>query len=278
MRPASHAERTAARMLRLLLIGFVVSIFLFLLAPIAVVVPMSFSNQLYLTFPPSGWSLRWYATVWEQTRWFDAAWNSLRIGAPAALLAVVFGTIAALAAVRSGLRWASVLGTLVLAPMMLPHVVIAIGLYPTMVDLGLAKTYLAVVIGHSVVAIPIVFLTVSASLKSYDHSLELAAMTLGADAWRTFFRVTLRMILPGVATGGIFAFATSFDELMLSLFLTGPRTETLPRLIWDYLAQTLTPAIAAVATLILAFSMLLLGLALLVRRGGSRAAIVPEPR
>ena len=114
------------------------------------------------------------------------------------------------------------------------------------------------VIGHTVVATPLVFITVSAALRGYDPALELAAMTLGANAWRAFRHVTLPMIGSGLVVGGIFAFAISFDELMLALFLASPRTETLPRLLWEHLSQTVTPAIAAVATLMLAFTLLLL--------------------
>ena len=255
--------------MRALLTIFVSATLAFLLLPITVIVPMSFSDQLYLTFPPAGWALRWYAHVWEQARWLRAASNSIAIGVPVALLAVVFGTAAALAAIRSGIRWMGSVSVLVVAPMMLPHVIIAIGLYPTMLDLGLANTYAAVIIGHTVVATPLVFIAVTASLKNYDQSLELAAMTLGANWWQSFIRVTFPMIRTSIAVGGVLAFATSFDELMLSLFLTSPRTETLPRLIWDHLAYTVTPEIAAVGTLVLALSLVLLVIAASLRGGGA---------
>jgi ABC-type spermidine/putrescine transport system permease subunit II len=231
---------------------------IFLVAPVIVVALMSFTDQLYLAFPPTRFVLRWYATVWDQPRWFHAAWNSLQIGAATASVSVLLGTLSALAITRGGQRWLLPVGSLVVAPMMLPHIIIAIGLYPTMLDLGLASSYAAVVIGHTVVATPLVFTTVSAALRGYDHALELAAMTLGANSWRTFRYVTLPMISSGLLIGGIFAFTVSFDELMLALFLASPRTETLPRLLWEHLAQTVTPAIAAVATLILAFTLLLL--------------------
>lgn len=267
MKPTTAAERAMG--LAALVSGniWLAVCFAFLVLPVAVVAVMSFTNQLYLTFPPTGWSTRWYHEVWDQTRWWQATWNSLRIGAPVAVLSVIFGTLTALAAARSGMRWPRLVAAMVVAPLMLPHVIIAIGLYPTMLDLRLASTYTAVVIGHTVVATPFVVTTVSAALQSYDHTLELAAMTMGAGPWRIFWRVTFPMIRTGMATGGIFAFAISFDELMLSLFLTSPRTETLPRLLWEHLAQTVTPAIAAVATVILAFTMLLLAGVLALRRG-----------
>ena len=245
-------------------------VLLFLLVPVLIIVPMSFSNQPYLTFPPPGWTLHWYAAVQDQPRWLAAGLNSLRIGVPSALLAVVLGTLAALGVARSGSRWAKPMTLLVLAPMMLPHVIIAIGLFPTLVDFGLINTYAAVVIGHTVIGIPLVFVTVSAALRGYPVSLDLAARTLGAGAWRAFVRVTLPMTWAGIASGGLLAFAASFDELMLALFLTSARTETLPRMIWDQLSFALTPALAAVATLILTLSMVLLAAAALI---GSRRSM-----
>jgi ABC-type spermidine/putrescine transport system permease subunit II len=243
----------------------------FLVAPVAVVALMSFTDQLYLSFPPNRLVLRWYETVWDQPRWLHAAWNSVQIGAATAAASMALGTLSALAVTRGGRRWMLPFGSLIVAPMMLPHIIIAIGLYPTMLDLGLNSTYAAVVIGHAIVTTPLVFTTVSAALRSYDPALELAAMTLGANEWRAFRYVTLPMIASGLAIGGVFAFAASFDELMLALFLASPLTETLPRLLWEHLAQTITPAVAAVATLILVFTFLVLGLVLLLRQPDARS-------
>ena len=238
---------------------FVVLCFACLLLPSLIVVPMSFSSQSYLSFPPQGFSLRWYEGLAGNAAWRTAAANSFLIGIPAAAIAVALGTLAALAVERGTLRWATIGVALIVAPMMLPHVILAIGLYPVLLDLGLLHGYVGAVIGHAVIGLPLVFVSVSAALRSYDPALELAAMTCGADRIRSFFHVTLPMIRMGVLGGGILAFATSFDELMLSLFLTNTGTRTLPRLIWEQLNDFLTPTIAAVATLIFAFSLLLLG-------------------
>jgi ABC-type spermidine/putrescine transport system permease subunit II len=260
------------RLVRVLLPGFAALVLIYLILPSFVIVPMSFSNQTYLTFPPPGWSLKWYEAMQNDLSWPQAAVNSFVIGVPTALLSVVLGTLAALSVVRGGLRFAAAASAVMIAPMLLPHVIMAIGLYPVMLDLGLLRGYLGVVIGHTVVAMPLVFITVSAALRSYSSSLELAAMTCGAGPVPTFFHVTLPMIRMGVVVGGLLAFATSFDELMLSLFLTGPGTRTLPRLIWEQMNAYLTPTIAAVATLILAFSLLLLAaVALLQSAQGKRA-------
>ncbi|HTW70283.1 MAG TPA: ABC transporter permease [Acetobacteraceae bacterium] len=244
----------------------------FLLAPIVVVVLMSFTNQIYLTFPPTKLVLRWYVAAWNESQWLDAGWNSIQIGAATAMLSMALGTLSALAVTRAGRRWAGWIAPLVIAPMMLPHIIIAIGLYPTMLDLKLTDTYMAVILGHTVVAMPLVFTTVSSALRSYDPALEFAARTLGASGWRTFRHVTLPMIGGGLAIGGIFAFAVSFDELMLALFLASPRTETLPRLLWEHLQQTITPVIASVATLVLLLTLVLMGVVLLLRRTDAEAA------
>jgi ABC-type spermidine/putrescine transport system permease subunit II len=245
---------------------FVTLVFLYLLLPISVIVPMSFSSQQYLSFPPPAWSARWYRAMLDNPVWLDAALNSFRIGVPTALLSVLFGTLAALGLGRGRFRWSAMGTTLLVAPMMLPHIIIAIGLYPVMLSLGLLNSHLAPVIGHTVVATPLVFVTVSAALRSYDATFEMAAMTLGANWWATFRHVTFPFIRMGMLVGGIFAFATSFDELILSLFLTRAGTRTLPRLMWEQMNDYLTPTIAAASTLVLAFSLLLLAVAALLRR------------
>lgn len=253
---------------RVLIAAFAVLVFAYILLPVLVVIPMSLSAQQYFSFPPSGWSLRWYVEVAGKADWWSAAVNSFVIGVPTAVLSTILGTIAALALARGGLKGASIAGALVLAPLMLPHVILAIGLYPVMLKLGLLRTHAAAIIGHTVVALPLVFVTVTASLKSYAPSYELAAMSLGASPWNTFRHVTFPMIRPGVLGGAILAFATSFDELMLSLFLTGASTRTLPRLVWEHMNDFLTPALAAVAVLILAFTLVLLLLSVVVKRDG----------
>lgn len=253
---------------RVLLAGFSGLILFYLVVPMLVIAPLSFSAAGYLSFPPVGFSLRWYSAAATDTAWRSAAWNSAVIGVPTALCAMALGTISAIAVARGGLPFARVIGMAVTAPMMLPHIVIAIGLYPVLTRLGLTHGYIGVVLGHTVVTTPLVFITVTAALRSYSPSFELAAMTLGAGPWRTFRHVTLPMIRTGLVVGGLFAFATSLDELILALFLTNARTRTLPRLIWEQMSAFLTPEIAAVATIILAASLALLLVATLF--GGGR--------
>jgi ABC-type spermidine/putrescine transport system permease subunit II len=255
---------------RIALAAFVALVFAYLMLPTLFVVPMSFSNQLYLTFPPPGWSTRWYESLFANRAWLDAAWNSIIIGVPTALLAVALGTLAALGVARGSLRFMTAAVAIIVAPMMLPHVIMAIGLYSVMLDLGLLRSYVAAILGHTVIALPLAFVAVSASLRGYSPAMELAAMTLGAGPWRSFAEVTFPMIRVGMLSGAVLAFATSFDELMLSLFLTGAGTRTLPRLIWEQLNDYLTPVIAAAASLVFAFSLVLLAAVALARRRAPR--------
>lgn len=257
---------------RLLLGIFSVLVFAYILLPLVIIVPMSLSAQQYFSFPPTHLSARWYEEVFGRNDWWSAALNSILIGIPTALLSTGLGTVAALAVTRSGMRGMAAATAVMLAPLMLPHVILALGLYPVMLELGLLRTYAAAIIGHTVVAMPLVFVTVSASLKGYAPTFEMAAMSLGANWWSTFRHVTFPMIRPGMYGGAILAFATSFDELMLSLFLTGATTRTLPRLIWEHMNDFLTPAIAAVAVLVLAFTLLLFVLAAFARRDHPEAA------
>jgi ABC-type spermidine/putrescine transport system permease subunit II len=262
-----HRKLPAVARLGLGLFATLVVLFLFL--PMLVIIVLSFSSLSYLTFPPPSYSLRWYEGIPASPEWLHALWSSLKVGVPVALLSVVFGVCAALVATRARVFWRSAFAALVAAPMMVPHIILAIGVYPTMVDAGLSGTFAAIVLAHTVIAMPFVFITVRASLQGYSPTLELAAMTLGADWWTSFRRITVPMILPGVVVGAVFAFTASFDELMLSLFLTTPETNTLPRVIWAHLAYQLSPDIAAVASLVLLFSCLLMAVPLALRKRGA---------
>jgi ABC-type spermidine/putrescine transport system permease subunit II len=265
-RPLSPALRVALG----LLTGLV---FLFLFLPMVIVVILSFSSLSYLAFPPPSFSWRWYQGLPSDPEWLHALWSSLKVGIPVALLSAVLGVCSALVATRARVFWRGGFAALVAAPMMVPHIILAIGVYPMMVDVGLTGTFAAVVLAHTVIAMPFVFITVRSSLQGYSATLELAAMTLGANWWVSFRRVTLPMILPGLVVGTVFAFTASFDELMLSLFLTTPETNTLPRVIWAHLSFQLSPDIAAVATLVLIFSCLLMAVPLALRRRGAKLAL-----
>ena len=259
------------RVIALVTAGLAGLILVYLALPLFVIVPLSFSDQSFLSFPPTGWSTKWFARIAENPSWLQAALNSLIIGVPTAFLSMALGTLAALAVTRGNLASAATVSILVVAPMMLPHVILAIGLYPVLLKIGILGTHVGAIIGHTIIGVPLVFITVNAALAGYSDSLELAAMTMGADPWRTFWTVTFPMVRVGIIVGGILAFASSFDELMLALFLTGAGTRTLPRLMWEQLNDHLTPTIAAVATLVFAFTLVLLAIVSVLQARGGRS-------
>ncbi|MCB4767128.1 ABC transporter permease [Ancylobacter sp. Lp-2] len=250
------------------LVLFAVLVLVYLVLPTLVIVPLSFSSDTFLKFPPSGFSTRWYESFAASADYHFAILNSLKIGVPAALVATVFGVMAALAVVRGAMPFRRTLAALVIAPLILPQIVLAIGLFPLMAKVGLVGTYPGIVLAHAVVTMPLVFITVSAALRNYAPTFELAAMTLGAGPWRTFLYVTFPMIRPGVIVGFIFALTFSFDELILAMFLTSPTTRTVPRLLWEQLNFQMTPVIAAATVVMLGATIALLCLAALT---GARA-------
>jgi len=258
------------RFAHLLIAAFAAAVLVYLVMPTFVIVPLSFSSKSFLSFPPPGWSTQWYERLAESQDYALAFANSLKIGLPAAALATVLGTLAAIAVVRGSFPGRQALSVLVIAPLILPQIVLAIGLFPIMVRLGLVGTYPAILFGHVVVCMPLVFITVAAALKSYSPSFELAAMTLGANFWNTFWHVTFPMIRIGVIVGFIFAFTFSFDEIILALFLTQSGTRTVPRLLWEQLQQQMSPVVASATVVILLITTaLIIAAALIARRSGA---------
>jgi len=264
------------RLGRLALGLFCTLVFAFLVVPIFIVLPLSFSAAKYLTFPPPGFSLQWYANYFNRHEWTDATWLSFQVGAMTSVLATAIGTGAAMALVRGRLRRAqSVLYGLFLAPLITPAIIFAVAVYFFFAKVGLVGSFWGLVLAHSVMAIPFVVVTVSASLQSLDVSLEQAAMSLGANPWRTFLRVTFPLIRPGMLSGALFAFLTSFDEIVVALFISGTRSMTLPRRMWVAIKEEIDPTIAAVSTMLIAFSAGLMLAAELIRRHVRRRRGLP---
>lgn len=253
------------------LLAFTALTLFYLIMPTFVVVPMSFSSQSYLSFPPPGWSTKWYEQMLARADYPAAFLNSLKVGFSVALLSAILGTLAALGLVRGKLAAERSLTAFILAPLMLPQIILAIGMYPIMAKLGIIGTMPALIIAHTVVSLPLVYITVAAALRSYPATYEIAAMTLGANWWNTFWHVTFPMIRLGVGVGAILAFAFSFDELILALFLAGTEGRTLPRLLWNDLRAYVTPIIASATTLVLCLSFVLLGLAAWLQRRGQKS-------
>ena len=247
-------------------------VFAFLVLPIAVIVPLSFNAGSFLTFPMPGLSLRWYDDFFASPKWLAAVSNSFGVGAATTVLATVLGTLAALGLARLKPRARRVLGAVILAPLIVPVVITGVGVYFLYAPLHLTNSYLGLVLAHTVLAIPFVVLTVSASLHNFDRNLLRAASNLGASPVVAFRRVMLPVILPGVVSGAVFAFATSFDEIVMGLFLAGPTQRTLPIQMFNGVREEISPTITAAATLLVVLSIALLVTIEMLRRRTERFA------
>jgi putative spermidine/putrescine transport system permease protein len=253
----------AGRILR----SVVVALLLFFLAfPIVVVFIASFSEASYLTFPPPAFGLRWYHAYFGNADWLRPTWLSIWVAACVVVLSTTLGTLAALGIARLPKPLRIVVSGLVLSPLIVPVIVVAIGIYYAFAKYGLVGTPIAMVLAHTCLAVPFVVTSVSASLAGIDRRLEQAALSLGATPAGTFRQVTLPLIRPGILVGALFAFITSFDELVISLFLSGVGAVTLPRRMWEDLRYAIDPTIAAVSTLTIILTALLLGGAHLLRK------------
>lgn len=242
----------------------------FLVLPIAVVIPLSFSSAEYLSFPPPGFSLRWYAHFFADPEWTDALWLSVWVGLVVMFLSVLLGTPAAFALVRGRIRGARLINGFILTPVIVPGIIVAVGVYFFYARIGLVGSPLGLVLAHTCLAVPFVVINVSATLYGFDERLEHAAMSLGASPWVTFRTITLPLIRPGILAGAVFAFITSFDELLVALFVSGSSAVTLPRRMWQQVRFNIEPTIAAVSTLLIVFTTLLLLSAELLRRRSAR--------
>jgi len=246
------------------------AVLLFLILPILIVVPISFSAGNVLAFPLPGFSLRWYETVATTPAWRDAAQNSLIIGVCSTILAMILGTMAAIGLARAKFRFKGAVVALIVSPILIPIVITAVGMYFFFVKVGLVGTYPGLILAHTALSVPFVVVTVMATLGGFDISLIRAAASLGAPPLTAFRRVTLPIIFPGIASGGLFAFATSFDEIVVTFFLAAPEQRTLPRQIFSGVREYVSPGIAAVATLLIIVSALLLTTVELLRRRSER--------
>lgn len=263
---------------RLALYAFVALVLFYLIVPTLVVIPLSFSSASYLTFPPPGFSLRWYIHFFHRSDWLDAAWLSIWVGFSVMAISTVLGTAAALGLVRGRFRGRAFLNAFIVSPMVVPIIIVAIGLYFFYAQIRLVGSPVALIIAHTCLAVPFVVVNVSATLYGFDERLEFAAMNLGANRWATFWQVTLPIIRPGVFAGALFAFITSFDELIVALFVSGTTAVTLPRKMWTAIRFEIDPTIAAVSTILIALTTLLFVVTELLRRRSERlrSALVEE--
>lgn len=229
----------------------------FLLLPLLVIVPMSFTSGTSLAFPTPGWSLRWYQELLVDKRWFASFWTSVVIGLSTTALSCLLGIPAAI-----GLAWGEFPGkrvvfAILLAPLVVPVVIVGVAAFSFFATLGLVGNRISIILTHTAMAVPVMVTTVVASLSSFDRTLIKASASLGAGRTRTFFRVLLPLIAPGVITGAIIAFIISFDEVVVASFLSVAPERTLPRMIFSGVRESVSPAIASVAVLLIVFSALL---------------------
>ncbi len=253
----------AARLFPSTIVGLIL---LFLAFPIIVVFAVSFSEANYLTFPPPALGLKWYRAYFGSENWLGPTWLSIWVAACTVVLSTFLGTLASLGIARLPRPLRVLVSGLILSPLIVPVIVVAIGIYYAFAKFGLVGTPIALVLAHTSLAVPFVVTSVTASLSGIDPRLEQAALSLGATPRGTFWQVTLPLIRPGVLVGALFAFITSFDELIVALFLSGQGAVTLPRRMWEDLRYAIDPTIAAVSTLTIILTALLLGGAHMLRK------------
>ena len=245
-------------------------VFIYLAAPVLVVLPLSFNSEPYFSYPMPGVSLRWYREVLASEAWGRAAVNSFGIAIVATSVSMVLGSLAAFGLNRRALPCNRLISSFMIAPLIVPTIITAIGVFFLFAQLHLLGTYVAIVLSHSVLAIPYVVLTLNATLSGLDMDLLRAGASLGAPPLRTFVRIALPLITPGFIAAGLFAFVVSFDEAVIVLFLAGPQQHTLPIEMWKGVRESLSPAILAVACLLAAGSFVTLLCAELLRRRAQR--------
>jgi putative spermidine/putrescine transport system permease protein len=238
---------------------FIVAIGSFLLLPTVVIIPVSFTSSTVLDFPPVGWSLQWYQSLTSTPVWRDAIATSAKVAASVAVIATVLGTAAAIGLHKSKATHMLVIRVLLLSPLVTPSIVLAIGFFFVYSSWGIAGDFIGLVVAHTVIALPFVVVSVSSALHALNPNWELAAKGLGSGVIRSFLRVTLPVISPGVAAGAIFAFITSWDEVVAAIFLTNSDLRTVPVEVWGQVRANLDPSIAAIGTLLIATSILGLG-------------------
>ena len=248
-------------------------VFLFLLAPILVIIPLSFNSGSFLTYPLTGLSLRWYADFFQGPGWLPALRNSFAVAVGTTLIATPLGTLAALGLVRPNFAWKPLVIGLLVSPIIVPGIIIAIAIYFAYAPLHLTGSLLGLVLAHVVLAVPFVVVVVHATLQGFDPMLWRAGASLGARPTVVFRRIVLPLIAPGVLSGALFAFVTSFDEVVTTIFLAGPEQRTLPLKMFDGVREQISPTITAAASLLLTISVLALGTIELLRRRGRRLQV-----
>ena len=263
-RAATETQITHARRLWLYVLSALVTLFLVL--PSLLVIPLSFSDSRYLAFPPPGWSTRWYEAYFGAVEWRDATRTSFVAATLTMIISTVAGTLAAYGLHSAQSRFTRVVYATFMLPLIIPGILIAIGIFLLFAQLGLNNTLTGIVLAHSVMAIPLVVITVASGLKGYDMNQEMVARSLGASRPWAFLSVTLPQIRISVVSAALLAFITSLDEVVISLFIAGGENATLTRRMFNALRDEIDPTIAAISTLLILLSVVLLGVMQLLQR------------
>ncbi|EOD78884.1 Spermidine Putrescine ABC transporter permease component potC [Grimontia indica] len=259
------------------------AIFLFLIGPLLVIIPLSFNAEPYFTFTPemlsfdpAGYSLRWYEDFFTSDSWQAAVKNSVIVAIASTLLATVLGTIAALGLSSRYMPYKDAIMAILISPMIVPLIISAAAMFFFFSRFQLTQTYVGVILAHTALGIPFVVITVTATLSGFDHSLTRASASLGANPIQTFFKVVLPLVTPGVISGALFAFITSFDEVVVVLFIAGPEQTTLPIQMWSGIREEISPTILAAATLLVVLSIALLTTLEFLRRRSAKMRGIEE--
>ena len=266
----------AQRFARVALATLAALVLVFLVAPIVIIVPLSFSSGSFFYYPLPGFSLRWYEDFFGSSFWLPSVWNSLLVGTSATVLATLLGTLAALGLWRARFPGQGVVLALLIAPMVVPVVIIAVGVCFAFAPLGLTDGYTGLILAHATLAAPFVVITVLAALSGFDRSLLRAASNLGAPPSTAFRRVMLPLILPGVLSGAVFAFAASFDEVVVALLIAGPGQRTLPRQMFSGINDNISLTITAAATMLIAVSIAFMALVGWLQARSRRLAVTAK--
>jgi putative spermidine/putrescine transport system permease protein len=278
MMAAATTRPPGGRLGRTVLWAFCLLVVLFLLAPIAVIVVVSFNDAPNFSFPPEVWSLRWYRALVASEGWRRSAWLSFALALGVMAASVALGAPAAYALARGRFAGRRAVEFFLVSPMVVPTIVLALGLYLLFAPFRLVGTPWALLLGHIVLALPVVLVIVGAAFRRADPAMELAARACGAGFWRAFWHVALPAVRPALVSAAAFAFLTSFDEVVLALFLGGPNATTLPKRIWEAVKFELDPSLTAISSLLVLLTLLALLIGEAARRGRANAAMPrPEP-
>ncbi len=264
------------RLNRIVLAVCAIAVLVFLCLPVLIVVPMSFSDSTSLRFPPEGFSMRWYAQVFGDPRWVRAMQTSLVLALLSSTLALVLGGLAAYGLVRGRFFGRMAIQSNFIAPMIIPSVITAVALYFALARIGLLGSFAGLLLGHTLLGVPYVVLIMAVAIRGFDSRIEEVAFTLGASWFTMFRRILVPNLLPSTAAAWIFAFVTSFDEVVITSFIAGTH-ETVPKRMFNDLVLQVNPSITAIATLLIAGSVALMAAAAALVRRSRLAASLPAP-